>query len=390
MVGFVTVPAIVWGTGAPEQLSGLGARRAAVVVDPAVAAQEGPRRVLEELERGGASVTAISDRSVSNRLDAVAELATRLRGADPDWVIVVGGGTAIDGAKAARLLLERPDLSLEQAPVDLAVPERPRTRLAAVPTTSGSGAEASWVADVVASDGTPIELAHRTLVPDWAIVDPKFAEPLPTAAVVAGAFETAALACEAYVSAWANPFSDALAVDALKTVVRRLTHAVRWSDDPDARAALHYAATEAGIAQSNAQRGLAHALARALVRPTGLPYADLLAIVLPFVLDFDRPAARERLDALGEALRLPDERPAPSVADRLRRLAASAGAPTELTVAGASGDQLEAETPRIVAETLRSPAVLANPKVPTAKDVEQLLAALLPRVGADPDRARRA
>ena len=390
MVGFVTVPAIVWGTGAPEQLSGLGARRAAVVVDPAVAAQEGPRRVLEELERGGASVTAISDRSVSNRLDAVAELATRLRGADPDWVIVVGGGTAIDGAKAARLLLERPDLSLEQAPVDLAVPERPRTRLAAVPTTSGSGAEASWVADVVASDGTPIELAHRTLVPDWAIVDPKFAEPLPTAAVVAGAFETAALACEAYVSAWANPFSDALAVDALKTVVRRLTHAVRWSDDPDARAALHYAATEAGIAQSNAQRGLAHALARALVRPTGLPYADLLAIVLPFVLDFDRPAARERLDALGEALRLPDERPAPSVADRLRRLAASAGARAELTVAGASGDQLEAETPRIVAETLRSPAVLANPKVPTAKDVEQLLAALLPRVGADPDRARRA
>ena len=390
MVGFVTVPAIVWGTGAPEQLSGLGARRAAVVVDPAVAAQEGPRRVLEELERGGASVTAISDRSVSNRLDAVAELATRLRGADPDWVIVVGGGTAIDGAKAARLLLERPDLSLEQAPVDLAVPERPRTRLAAVPTTSGSGAEASWVADVVASDGTPIELAHRTLVPDWAIVDPKFAEPLPATAVVAGAFETAALACEAYVSAWANPFSDALAVDALKTVVRRLTHAVRWSDDPDARAALHYAATEAGIAQSNAQRGLAHALARALVRPTGLPYADLLAIVLPFVLDFDRPAARERLDALGEALRLPDERPAPSVADRLRRLAASAGAATELTVAGASGGQLEAETPRIVAETLRSPAVLANPKVPTAKDVEQLLAALLPRVGADPDRARRA
>jgi alcohol dehydrogenase class IV len=373
MVGFFTAPAIAWGTGALEQLSALGARRAAVVVDPAVASQAGPRRVVEELEQGGASVTSFADRSVSNRVEAVGELAGRLRGFGPDWVVAVGGGTTIDGAKAARLLLERPDLSLEKPPVDLAVPERPRTHLAAVPTTSGSGAEASWSVDLVTPDGTPVELAHRTLVPDWAIVDPMLAATLPASAVAAGALEAAAQACEAYLSAWANPFSDALAVDALSTVVRRLLSSLRWSDDVDARASLHYAATEAGLAQSNSQRGIAHALARALARPTALGYGTLLGIVLPAALEFDRPSARERLEALADVLRSPGESAVLPVAERLRRLAASSGAPTDLTSAGITPEVIAAERPRIVADTLRSPAVLANPRVPSGPDVERLL-----------------
>ena len=381
MVGFVTVPSIAWGTGALEQLSGLGARRAAVVVDAAVASLEGTRRLVEELERGGASTSVRSERAVGPSVGSAGELASWLRGIDPDWVVAVGGGTTIDAAKAARLLFERPELSLAAPPVDLALPERPRSRLVAVPTTSGSGAEASWAADLVGEDGAPLEIAHRSLVPDWAIVDPRFADGLPGPLRVAGALETAALACEAYVSAWANPFSDALAADALRSVARRLPHAVRWSDDPDARAALHYAATAAGIAQSNAQRGLAHALARALVRPTGLAYATVLGLVLPSVLDFDRPAARERLEALAETLRLPNDPAGLSVADRLRRLAVHVGAPTDLTGGGATVGSVTADRSRIVAETLRSPAVLANPKVPNAADVESLLAALL---GAPP------
>ena len=376
MVGFFTAPAIAWGTGALEQLSGLSAQRAAVVVDPAIASQEGPLRVVEELERGEASVTTLSDRPVSNRLDAVADLAARLRGLDPDWIVVVGGGTAIDGTKAARLLLERPELSLEKPPVDLAVPERPRTRLVAVPTTSGSGAEASWIVDLVASDGARFELAHRSLVPDWAIVDPLFASKLSPAAVVAGALEAGALACEAYLSAWANPFSDALALDVVRTVVRRLPHALRWSDDVDARAALHYAATEAGLALSNSQRGVAHALARGLERPTGLGYARLLGVVLPAALEFDRPAAREQLEALAAAVRSPEEPASLTVAERFRRLATASGAPTDLAAAGAAVGRLVEDRPRIVADTLRSPAVLANPRVPSVRDVEELLAAL--------------
>ena len=376
MVGFVTAPAIAWGAGALEQLSGLGAQRAAVVLDPAVAGHEAPRRAIEELERAGASVAVIGDRPVSARLGDVVDLAARLRGADADWVVAIGGGTTIDAAKAARLFVERPELSPERPPVDPSLPERPRTRLAAVPTTSGSGAEASWAVDLFDTDDRPVELAHRSLVPEWAIVDPRFAGELAPEAVVDGALQSAALACEAYLSAWASPFSDAFAVDAVRTVTHRLPHALRWSDDPEARAALHYAATMAGIAASNAQRGVAHALARALVRPTGLGYGTLLGIALPAVLDFDRPSCRDRLETLAEALRAPGETTTVGVAERLRRTAAVCGVPPDLAAAGAEPARVDAARARIVADTLRSPAVLANPRVPTPADVAALLAAI--------------
>ncbi len=383
MAGFFTAPAIAWGAGALEQLGGLGSRRTYVLVDPAVARQEGPRRVVEELERAGAPVVVSSDLGGSARWETVGRLAEQLRGADVDWVVAIGGGTTIDAAKAARLVAERPELGEGAPRTELDLPERLRLRLAAVPTTSGSGAEVSWTADVVAPDGSPAELAHRALVPEWAIVDPLLARDLPVPTAVAGALGVAALATEAFLSAWANPFSDALAVEALRTVVRRVPKAFRWSDEPDGRAALHGAATEAGLAQSNAQRGLAHALARALVRPTGLAYARLLGIVLPTVLEFDRPSARERLDELAERLRLPGEPTVPSVAERLRRLAASAGAPTDLRAAGVDPAAVGAETERVVAETLRSSAVLANPRVPSAADVAALLDRLL-APGASP------
>jgi alcohol dehydrogenase class IV len=384
MVGFFTTPQIAWGTGALEQLSGLGARRAAVVIDPPLAALRPVRRVTEELERGGASVQVIADLPLTTRTDRVSELASRLRSADADWVVVVGGGTAIDAAKGARLLVERPDIDLERPPVDIGPPEPARTRLAAVPTTSGSGADASWTADLWSVDGAPFELAHRSLIPAWAIVDPAFPAGLPASAVATGALQTAAQACEAYLSAWANPFSDALAMDALGVVARRLPHALRWSDDPDARAALHYAATEAGLAQSNAQRGLAHALTRALVRPTGLDYATVLAVVLPGVLEFDRPATREKLEALALALRQRDDAATLPVVERLGRLSSTGGIPRTLAAAGANPATVRASCERVVAETLRSPAVLANPRIPSAEDVGQLVEAALGVQGVGP------
>ncbi len=375
MTGFFTAPRIAWGPGAIEQLSGLGARRALVLVDPNVSRRGGERRVVEELAKTETHVEVIADLAEPHRLDAVRALRDRVASYAPDWLVAVGGGRTIDAAKAARLWAERPEVALAEFTPLLDYPDPPPTRLAAVPTTSGSGAEASWTADLVGEDGAPLELAHRGLVPEWALVDGGAATGLSAEEVADGAFEVLALATEAYLSAWSNPFSDALAVDAAATVVRRLPHALRWSDDPDARAAIHYAATAAGLAASNAQRGIGHALARALERPTGLPYGRLLAVLLPLVAEFDHPSARERLEALALAVAPADEAgrtPAP-LAHRFRRLSEHAHEPATLRAAGVDVAALAAERARIVARTLASPAALANPRVPTAREVESLL-----------------
>ncbi len=376
MTAFFTAPSIAWGPGAVEQLSALSARRAFVLVDPALAPPEGHRRVLEELRKGEALLEVVTDLADPDRAATARQLRDRLAAFAPDWIVAVGGGRTLDLAKTARAALELPELDLESPPAVLGLPEVPRTRLAAIPTTSGSGSEASWTADLFASSGAPVELADRALVPQWALVDAAFALALPPAEIVTGGLETLTLAVEAYVSAWANPFSDALAAFSAATVLQRLPHAVRWSDDPDARALLHYAATSAGLAASNAQRGIAHALARALVRPTGLPYGRLLGIALPHVLEFDRPAARERIESLALVSTPPDEPTRSSFPVRVRRLYDTLGVPATLAAAGIAADRVRAERERIVTELLRSPAALANPRVPGAEDAARLLNAV--------------
>ncbi|MGA8543497.1 MAG: iron-containing alcohol dehydrogenase [Thermoplasmata archaeon] len=377
MTGFFTAPRIAWGPGAIEQLSGLGARRALVIVDPNVARRGGERRVVEELAKSDTHVEVIVDGEAPDRLDSVLVLKERLRSTAPDWIVAVGGGRTLDGAKAARLAAERPELDLEQVTPAQELPDPPRVRVAAIPTTSGSGAEASWSADLVATDGRPVEIAHRAMIPEWALVDAGFAAGLSPDRIADGAFETAGLAIEAYLSAWSNPFSDALALDAAATVARRLPHALRWSDDPDAKAALHFAATAAGLAASNAQRGVGHALARALVQPSGLPYGRLLGVLLPLVVEFDHPSARDRLEMLALSVAAPEETGRTPLAVRVRRLAELARSPATLRAAGAPAARIESLRATIVERTLRSPAVLANPRVPTAQDVEALLDAAL-------------
>ena len=384
MSGFFTTPRIAWGPGALEQLSGLGARRAFLVVDPAVATHPGLQRVAEELSKSGTVIERFDAGPEADRVDSVVGLAKRMGEFGPDWLVVLGGGRTIDGAKAARLLLEQPDLSLPTLTPVFELPEPPRCRLVAVPTTSGSGSEASWSVDLRTLEGEPIELAHRALVPDWAIVDAGFAVSLPNELRRDGGLEALGQAIEAYLSAWANPFSDALALSVVRTVFERLPHALKWSDDPDAKEALHYAATLAGLAASNAQRGVAHALARALVLPTGLPYGRLMGILLPHVLEFDRPSARDRVETLALALHTAEDRGSVPLEVRLARLLETLQVPRSLGAAGVDRAHLDAVRSTVVANALRSPAVLANPRVPGPRDMESLLEAASGRPGTAP------
>jgi alcohol dehydrogenase class IV len=377
--GFFLSPRIAWGTGALEQLSGLGSRRAVLLVDPAVARTEGHRRLMEELVKSDTSTSVEVLSEAPHSVVEVERLVETLRSTPPDTLVAVGGGRTIDAAKALRLRLGHPDLSLSALPPWIDPPTGASISLVAVPTTSGSGSEASWSSDLRGSDGAPIEVADRSLVPDWAIVDSAFAASLPPDRVMDGAAEALTLSVEAFLSAWANPFSDALALDAATTVVQRLPHALRWSDDPDARAALHYAATSAGLAASNAQRGLAHALARALEGPTGLPYGRLLGIALPTVLEFDHPSARDRIETLGRQVAGADERGATPFAQRLRRMFDQLHFPATVRAAGISLDRWDELRSPAVANAVRSPAVLANPRVPTAAEVGQLLDTLVGR-----------
>ncbi|MCI4352122.1 MAG: iron-containing alcohol dehydrogenase [Thermoplasmata archaeon] len=373
MMGFFTAPRICIGPGAIEQLSSLGVRRALVVVDPAVAELGTDRRVREELLKDGAEVQV--SRSVRigptlDSLDAGAQLAAEFL---PDWIVAVGGGSTIDTAKGIWLRYARPDLGLAGLTPLTDLRLRDRARLVALPTTSGSGSEATWTAQFWNGAGRPVEIASRELIPDWALLDPTLPATMPPTVAVDSGMDALAHALEALASAWTTPFSDGLAREAVRTLTRRLPDALDHPDDVDLRGSLHSAATMAGLAVSNAQSGLVHALAHALGPRTRLAHGRLVAILLPWVLEFNFPAAREAYSSLGGVLGATSTQNAGAFADWFRRLNSRVGVPATLAAGGVDVQNLREEMTQWVPYVRGATSFGANPRIPSPQELESLV-----------------
>ncbi|MCI4350702.1 MAG: iron-containing alcohol dehydrogenase [Thermoplasmata archaeon] len=377
-MGFATTPRLSWGPGAIELLNGLGVRRAFVVVDPNLAPANRQRRLVEELEGGGASVTSFADVAIEPTVASVARAVTAAEAFGPDWIIALGGGSTIDTAKAAWLGFEKPGFPFDDPPPLLELGLRAKARFVAVPTTSGSGSEGSWLTQYRRANGQFVEIASRDLVPDWALLDAGFPASMPRELTATTGADALAHALEAFVSPWANPFSDALARDALERLARDLPTVYRHGDDLDARLSVHFASAHAGLAVSNAQAGLAHALAHAVGAVVPLPHGRLVAALLPDVVEFNFPATRDRLGQLGGTLGIGAAHGRTTLADKLRELWTTIGLPRTLAEAGVPTELLAEHRDRIVAEALVAPGAIANPRVASVEEIRNLLSATHP------------
>ncbi|MCI4357573.1 MAG: iron-containing alcohol dehydrogenase [Thermoplasmata archaeon] len=373
MSAFFIAPRVSAGPAALEQLGSLGAQRAAVVVDPAIVEAERTQRVVEELAQSSAAVEVLRWDGPEPTVPLVDALAGRLRSFAPDWIVGVGGGRTLDGAKAAWVRYARPQLDLASlTPLD-ELKLRSVAGFVAVPSTSGSGCDVSWTTMVRSSEGRAIELASRELVPDWALLDPALPATMPPEVTVDTGAELIGHAVEAIVSEWANPFSDAFAREALATAFSNLPKAVRRPEDLEVRLALHHAASFAGLAASNAQFGAAHALAVALGPETTVSYGRLLGILLPYVSEFNYPSSRERLERASAVLGAGAGKDRSAVAERLRTLLLPLGIPRTLKDAGLPSTVLSTGRERVVSRARASSATVANPRVASEEEYARLL-----------------
>ncbi len=374
-MGFFTAPRICLGRGAIEQLSALEARRAFVVVDPWLAAHDRHRRMLEELQKTETTIEVFSQVVIEPTIKSVDAGIEPVRAFGPDWIVAIGGGSTIDTAKGLWIRYARPDLAFEQLTPLVDLQLRPRARFVAVPTTSGSGSDASWACWLKDGKGGLLEIASRELVPDWTLLDPELPTSNPPSVSVQGGAEMLGAALEAFVSSWSNPFTDSLAREAVQQGITQLPRTLRHGDDPEVREPLHYAATLAGLAASNAQLGLAHALAAAVAAAFALPYGRILGVLLPYVVEFNYPAARDKYGTLGGSLGAAAMNGRSVLSDRLRALWDQLGVPRTLEAAGIEVPVFERGI-RSCAENARdSPSFGANPRIPSSQDLDLLLRA---------------
>lgn len=344
---------IISGIGSIGALESLNIRRLFLVCDPFFA-KNGTAETLCRAAKC-AEYRIFSEVKPDPSVTLAAHGAAEVRKFQPDAVVALGGGSAIDCAKAMVYFSEC------------------TPTLVAVPTTSGSGSEVTDFA-VLTHEGVKHPLVDARLRPDVAILDGALLETLPASLVADSGFDLVSHAMEAWVARGANALSDAMAVRALESALRLLPRSERG--ELGVRQELHEAATAAGIAFSSAGLGLCHALSHALGGEFHVAHGRLNAIVLPTVMAYNATDGCGRYGALARRLGLSGG--SDTVAMRALNAAVlllrrNLRLPDTLAQAGISPAAVQEKLPVLVQAVLADPCCQANPIAPTSEAVRRIL-----------------
>ncbi|WP_257460699.1 iron-containing alcohol dehydrogenase [Archangium lipolyticum] len=370
---------IVLGAGAlqrlPAQVARLNMKRPLVVTDAGVVKAGLAQRLYEVLKAAGVGFTVFDQvKPDPTERDAFAGLEMYKAGRC-DGIIALGGGSPLDAAKLVQVLTtHEPPLSRyddatggDQYVLDNMPP------LIAIPTTAGTGSEVSRSGVATLSDtGRKTVIFSPFLMPKAAICDPELTLGLPPGPTAATGMDAFTHCLEAYLSNGFHPLADAVAIDGIGRVARSLPRAVEEGSNLVARTDMMVAAMEGAMAF---QKGLGacHALAHALTPISGVHHGLANAIVLPVVMEFNRPVSTARLarvaQVMGDTSNAREEVLAGNAIERVRKLNATIGIPSRLRDAGVQ----EKDLVRIAEKSFVDASHRGNPRPCTQEDLLAML-----------------
>ena len=248
-----------------------------------------------ELNRHKPAVDVFSDVEPNPSTNTVYKGLERFVDFQPDVIIALGGGSAMDAAKAMWMFFEHPDVSFfgaKQKFLDIRkrtykIPYAQKTTFICIPTTSGTGSEVTSFA-VITDSETHIKypLADYALTPDIAIVDPGLVMSVPASVTADTGMDVLTHAIESYVSVMASDYTRGLSLQAIKLVFENLEHSYRFGDE-ESREKMHNASTMAGMAFANAFLGINHSLAHKVGPMFDIPHGRTNAILMPHVIRYN-------------------------------------------------------------------------------------------------------
>ncbi|MGB9825334.1 MAG: iron-containing alcohol dehydrogenase, partial [Desulfofundulus sp.] len=191
-----------------------------------------------------------------------------------------------DATKVIWMLYEKPDIDFRRINPVEPLGLRKKAFFAAIPTTAGTGSEATSAA-VITDGGRKVSITHPEFVPDMAILDPRFTVSLPPTLTMWTGVDALAHAVGAYLSGgWANEYTDGYALQAIKLIFKYLPRVIADGRDLEARQKMLIAANLAGLAFNNAAPGIDHALGHTLGKKFGLHHGLSVGVFLPYVYEF--------------------------------------------------------------------------------------------------------
>lgn len=351
-------PRVVSGPGVAETLAAhLPPGPVLFVTDAALLGLGLPRPALAALRRAGHDITIFDAVEADPSAATVEACAAAGRAGEVASVVGFGGGSPMDVAKLAALLIGSGERLADIYGVGLA--QGPRLPLALVPTTAGTGSEATPISIVTVDGAEKKGVVADVLTADVALLDPGLTTGLPQAVTAATGIDAMVHAIEAYTSArLKNPISDALACAALRLLDSNLLRACTVPDDLRARAAMLLGSHLAGVAFANAPVAAVHALAYPLGGHFHLAHGHSNALMLLPVLRHNRAGAGPLYAELAAAIGVAGG--ADGFIAHLEGRLRATGLPLALNSLGISRNQL----PMLAAEAMKQQRLLVNNPVP--------------------------
>ena len=331
---------------------------------------------LTSLQTAGVAVTLFCEVDSDPCVQAITDGAARARECGADVIIALGGGSPLDAGKAIGLM------SLNDGNItdyEKSTPLRPGLPVIAISTTAGTGSEVTKFV-VITDTERKIKMLINSpfLIPRVAMLDPRLTLSIPPAFTAGPGMDALTHAIEAFQSSLATPTTDIFALSAIRLIGGNLVKATLNGNNAAARTAMLLGQMHAGLAFGNASVALVHAMSRPLGAHFGIPHGQANAILLPWVMEYNRPACPEKFVRIAEALggnvnSLPLKEASQFAVDAVRDIYAATGLPLTLAELGVSADAV----PTLALDASQSGSVLFNPRKPTRQDIERLYLACL-------------
>ncbi|MDQ1143443.1 1-propanol dehydrogenase [Bacillus sp. SORGH_AS 510] len=363
------------GENALDRLSQITAERVFIVTDPFIEKSGMTAVVTNRLQLEGNEYQIFSEIVPDPPIETVAAGVKVIQEFNPGVLIAIGGGSAIDAAKAMK------DFAIRLSP------QQKNMKFIAIPTTSGTGTEVtsfSVITDKVNHVKHP--LVSDTLLPDEAILDSSLVTSVPPAVTADTGMDVLTHAIEAYVSTKANDFSDAFAEKAVQLIFDYLPRCYKNGNDVVAREKVHHASCLAGLAFNMVGLGINHSIAHVCGAQFHIPHGRMNALLLTPVIEFNAeqqgvgsgsfsPSAKKYAQ-LARIMGLPAANVRlgiNSLIQHINQLKRELHMPANLRACGLTKEQIKAALAIISEAALKDGCTATNPRIPTNKEIETIV-----------------
>lgn len=344
-------------------------KRVFVVTDSFMAQSGKADYVTARLDKARIEYRVFSDISGEPDIGMVTAGTGQMLEFEPDTVICLGGGAAIDAAKAIVFVARKAGNQRE-------------VLFVAIPTTSGTGSEVSRFSVITDKEkGVKYPLVDDSLLPDVALLDAQLVVSAPPSVTADTGIDVFTHAVEAFVSTGRNDFTDACAEKAIKLVNHHLMAAYKNPNDLKARQGMHNASCLAGIAFSNAGLGLNHGMAHAMGARFHIPHGRANGILLPYVMSFNAGCSEQltptakRYARISRLLRLDTSNVRQSALNMIRTARSfikRMNMPSTIEAAGVTKEQFEAELDAMAEAAMADSCTASNPEPVTVEDIKAI------------------